>query len=417
MKQEKKHIITAIDIGTSKVTTLIAEVNMSGGFNITGVGVAPSEGVKKGHVVDLDLTTQSIFQSVNAAEKMANHVVVSAVLGVTGNHVSANSSHGSTSIADPVRGVTRDDMRRAVEASRKLLLPPDKQIVDIIEQEYTVDGQGGIRDPEGMSGTTLEVEVQIITGSSAFIRNLSRCVNKLNIDITTMVPAPMASGEAVLNEDEKEIGSIVIDFGAGTTEVAVFKGKMLKKARVFPVGSRHIDNDIAIVLGTSPREAERLKLEYGIAYVDETSAGEPVQMEHVGGEKKNQITRGMLCEIIHERVNEIARMVGHDLEADMPISVIPAGIVLTGNGSLLNGFSQVFEKTLGMNVRIGRPNYAGDHADEVSTPGFSTALGILRCTVQAISFSPLAAGGSRSILSDMLRSISRFFRGFFSKTV
>ena len=409
MKQDKNQIISAIDIGTSKVAALIAELKHPGTVTLLGVGVAPSEGVKKGIVVDMDKTTQAMYQAVNAAEKAAGQVIVKSVIGITGDHVAANTSRGFTKIADPARGVTTDDIHRAVESARRLLLPPDKQIIGVIEHDFTVDGHGGIRSPEAMSGNKLEVEVQIVTGAISFVQNLTRCINKLNIDIESFELASLASGEAAMNDDEKEVGTIMIDFGAGTTEVAVFRNHMLKKARVFPVGSRHIDNDIAVVLGTSAREAERLKLEYGIAYVDETVGGDPVEIEHVGGEKKTQIPRGHLCEIIHERVYELFKMIAHDLETDMPMSVIPTGVVLTGGGSQLAGLNKVAEQVLGMNVRIGRPYYEGAHADLVAGPEFSTSVGLLRLAARNAMHNDPGHGGPKTIF----RAASGFLRGLF----
>jgi cell division protein FtsA len=407
VKQDKKKLVSAIDIGTSKVVTLIAELKHPGTVTLLGVGVAPTEGVKKGIVVDMDKTTQSVYQSLNAAEKAAGQVIVKAAIGITGDHVAANTSRGYTKIADPARGVVNDDIHRAIESARRLLLPPDKQIIGVIEHDFMVDGHGGIRAPEGMSGNKLEVEVQIVTGAISFVQNLTRCINKLNVEIDSFELAPLASGEAVLNDDEKEVGTIMIDFGAGTTEVAVFKNHALKKARVFPVGSRHIDNDIAVVLGTSAREAERLKLEYGIAYVDESVAGDPVEIEHVGGEKRTQIPRGHLCEIIHERIFELLRLVAHDLETDMPMSVVPTGVVLTGGGSLLEGLPKVAEQVLGMNVRVGRPYYEGIFADLVTGPEYATSVGLLRLAARNAMHNEAVHGGP----NNLFRAASSFLRG------
>ncbi len=403
-----------IDIGTSKVVTLVAELKPDGGVTLIGVGVAPCEGVKKGIIVDMEKATHSVYRSVNEAEKTAGHVVVSATIGITGDHVAANASRGSVKVADPHRGVSLDDIHRAIEASRCLVLPPDKQIVSIIERDFTVDGHSGIRAPEGMAGNRLEVDVQIITGATAFIQNLSRCIHKLNIEIDSFELTPLASGESVLNDDEKEIGSILIDFGAGTTEVAVFKNRMLKKARVFPIGSRHIDNDIAVVLGTSAREAERLKLEHGIAYVDERVGSDPIEIEHVGGERRSQIIRGHLCEIIHERVLELFKIVLHDLETDMPMSIVPAGAVLTGGGSQLEGLNRVAEQVLGMNVRLGRPEYEGDMADKVAGPEFAASVGLLRLAARDAMIEAAAGGGGLSPL-NWPRAAAHFIRGLIGK--
>lgn len=412
MKKGKTRILSVIDVGTSKVAALIAGVNEDGSLGLIGVGVSPSEGMKKGVVTDIDKVAQSVYQAVNAAEKMANHVVVSAIVGISGNHVAISASRGMTKVNNPERGITREDMRRAVEVSRYLQTPADKQIIDIIEQEYTVDGQGGILDPERMAGNRLEVDVQIVTGTTAFVQNLIRCITKLNIEPEMLVLAPLTSGEAVLNEDEKEIGTVLIDFGAGTTGVAVFKNKMLKKSRIFPVGSRHIDSDIAIRLSVSLREAERLKLEYGMAYVDARVGSDPVEVELVGGEKKTQIPRGMLCETIYERVRETVKMVAHDLETDLPMSVTPANVVITGGGAKLEGLPQLVEQILGMNVRVGRPIYEGDHAGEIADPSFAAALGLLRYAARTVPLYSIPEHGGGAP-GHWLRMAAHFFRGLF----
>ncbi len=413
MKKEKNRTLSAIDVGTSKVTTLISEFGEDGGIKICGVGVAPTNGMKKGLVIDLDKVTQSIHSSVDAAEKMADRMIVSAYVGISGDHIGTSEQRGMTNINDPERGVTRDDMKRAVAASKCLLLPPQKQMMDVIQQGYLVDGHGGIDDPEGMSGNRLEVDTLIVTGSTAMAQNLTRCIMKLDISIDSMILSPLASGMAVLNDDEKEIGTILIDFGAGTTEVAVFHGNRIRKARVFPVGSNHINNDIAIVLGTSPKEAERLKLEYGKAYVDEQVGSEPVEIEHVSGEKQTKITRAMLCEVISARVYELIKMVRHDLETDLPISVVPAGIVITGGGSKLSGFGSVVEEVLNMSARIGEPIYSGEMSEKLQGPEYAAAFGILRCAARQITLGSFSASGDSSPLRSWYDSVANIFRGMF----
>jgi cell division protein FtsA len=412
LKTEKTRMLSAIDVGTSKVAALIAELSDKGGLRLTGVGSVPCEGMKKGVVTDIDRVTQSIYQALNAAEKMAGRVVVSATVGISGSHVGINEARGMTNVDNPDRGITRADVIRAMEASKQLTVPPDKQIIDIIRQDCTVDGQSGVRDPEGMCGGRLEVDVRIVTGATMFVQNLLKCVTKLNVEVESFVMTPVAAAEAVLNEDEKEIGTILIDFGAGTTSVAVYKKNQLGNARIFPVGSRHIDNDIAIVLGTSPREAERLKCEYGIAFVDERVGGDPVEIELVGGEKKSQITRGMLCEIIHERVVEIVKMVGYDLETDLPMTVVPAGIVITGGGARLVGLAHVVEQILGMNVRVARPIYMGDHAEEVAEPEFAAAMGMLKYAARAGSHHSTPEHGGFPA-RNLFRTAAQFLKALF----
>ncbi len=414
VSKDNKNIISALDVGTSKTVALIAELKDGGGFEIVGFGSAATEGVKKGVIVSLDKASEAMHLAVDAAEKMAGRIIESAVVGVSGNSLASSEQHGGVAVADPERGVSADDMRRAAEAAKTILLPPDKQVICTIEMDYTVDNHSGIKDPRGMSGSRLGADVQIVTGSTAMTQNLMRCLMKLEIGIDALAPTPFASGEAVLNEDEKEIGTVIVDIGAGTSGIAVFKSGVLRKVKVFPVGGWNFDNDIGIVLGASTREGERLKIESGIAYVDDRVGSEPVRIEHVSGEKEQQVTRGMLCQIIHARAMDMMKMIRHELETDMPISVVPAGVVLTGNGALLEGMREVAEQAIGMNARVGKPRYSGPHSDLVSEPGYAAALGLLAHAARLRSISG-ARRSETATSSALIRSVAGFFRGLFNK--
>lgn len=411
MKKEKTKIVAGIDVGTSKVCTTIAEMDFSGNFNLIGVGLSKNSGMQKGQVIDLDSVTQAVYQSLGEAEKSAGIVIDSAFVSIAGSHVTANSKRGTANVTDQVRGISIEDMRRAIDDSKNLLLPPDKQIIDVVDLEYMVDTQSGIRDPLGMSGSHIEVLVQIITGSSAFVQNLTKCVMKVGIHVDGVVYAPMAAGESVLNKDEKRVGMLLLDLGAGTTDVAVYQGGHLRNAWSIPVGGNHLDNDIAVRFGISHAEAERVKIEHGKAYMDGRDEGVPVQLHHVGGRDKTQVPRGMVCQVIQPRVVELMEMVQAGLEENMPPGVLPAGVVVTGGASLLQGMEYVVEQVLGYNVRIGSPIYHGQNAELVSGPEFATAVGLIQFSVRH-SFRKSATFGTKGF-KGFPQGLGSMLKGFF----
>jgi len=411
VKRDRKKIVTGIDVGTTKVCTLIAEIEPPEGFRIIGVDYSDNEGMEKGQVVNLDAVTQSIYQSLGKAEKSAGWVIDSAYINIAGSHVTANRKRGTANITDPVRGIMPDDLRRVIDDSKNLLLPADKQIVDVVDLEYTVDGQSGIRDPLGMSGSHLEVLVQIITGSSSFVQNLTKCVLKVGIQIDGIVYSPMAAGEAVLNRDEKEVGIILLDIGGGTTDVAIFQGGHMRNGWSIPVGGHHVDNDIAVRFGISHKEAERVKIEYGRTFLDGRDEGDPVELNHVGGQDKTQVPKGMICQIIQPRIGELLGMVQADLEENMPSTVLPAGVVVTGGTAQMDGMKFVVEQILGYNVRIGRPIYEGDRSEEIAGPGYATALGLIKFALVHSPRRALAAGGKGITLKNLPQIVTGFIRG------
>lgn len=382
MAKERARVITALDIGTTKVCALIANVKNGGSVEIIGIGVSQNEGMKKGLVTDLEKVELSIYQAVSGAERMAGTGVDTAFIGVSGSHIASNSAHGVSMVQDPRRGITAEDAARCIDAARVILLPPDKEVVDIVVQEFLVDGQGGITDPIGMAGSRLEARVQIITGASSFLQNLIRCVLKHDISVAGLILEPMASGEAVLSEDEKQIGVVLLDIGGGTMDMAVFYGGALCRARILPLGGNHIDNDIAVGLSTSLREAERVKIEHGRAYLSGVDESVPIEILPIGREKKVQIPKGLLCEIIQPRVTEMVRLVRMELDESEVTAIVPGGIVLTGGGALLEGFAEMASRMLDMHVRVGHPRYAGTHREMVSSPAFATGVGMLQCAVR-----------------------------------
>lgn len=374
-------IITAIDVGTRKVCTVIARWSGSDEFAIIGVGISRSEGMRKGLVVDLDAVTSSVERSVTKAERMAEVGVDSAFVGVTGSNIASTGTTGMAIVQEPRRGISRDDISRSIEASKIVMLPPEKEVLDVIVQEFIVDGHGGIADPLGMSGTRLETRVQLVTAASSFLQNIARCITRLDIKLNGLILEPFASGEAVLSDDEKQIGTLLLDIGGGTTDIAVFRNGSLSMARILPVGGDNIDYDVAVGLSTSVQEAERIKIECGRAYLSGTDESVPIEIQPVGKEEKIQVPKGLLCEVIQPRVTEMLNLVVREVEEADPGEAVPGGVVLTGGGALLEGMSEMVGRVFDAHVRVGTPRYGGRCSELVSSPIFATGVGLLRCAV------------------------------------
>ena len=409
MSKKTGRIINAIDVGTSKVVAVIADVDEQFEIDILGMGESECEGMKKGLVTDLDAVNRSVYRAVNAAEKMADRVVEKAFVSVSGGHLTSNLGHGVTNVHNP-NCITEDDKRRAIEATKYLQLPPDKEVIDIFEQSYSVDGNEGVRDPVSMSGSRLDVHVQILTGASAPIHNLVKSICRLDVTVQGLIPAPLAAGMAVLNDDEKDIGVAVLDMGAGTTDMALFRNGCLVRACVIPVGGEHVDNDIAVGLSTSLAEARRIKFKYGNALSEVEEEASPVELKLVGREDVSQVPQGLLCEIIHPRVRELFEIVGKEIEESGPVIAVPGGVVITGGASQLKAVDKVAEKVLQTHIRRGAPRGVRSNYEKVSAPPYATAVGIIRCA--AMKTVPGAESQPRS-KTDFLKPVSRFFRGLF----
>ncbi len=412
-KADENRIVAGIDIGTSKVCALVARVDEAGKISVAGAGVAPNDGMKKGLVVDIDKVSHAVFTAVDQAEKAAGCVAENVYVTVSGNHVTTNAGRGSAPVANPERGVAPDDVRRALDASKYLLIPPDKKIIGVIENDFTLDGHGGVTDPVGMAGSHLEVNVQIVTGATASVQNLLRSIDKVGIEVDAMMPAVLASGEAVLNSDEKKVGILLIDFGAGTTSLAMFRNGFMTDARVIPIGSSHIDNDIAVVLGTSPADAEKLKIEYGSVSPKLRDESTPVEVTLIGRDEKNQIPRGMLCQVIQPRIAELLDIIVKELRDSFSNATPPAGIVITGGGAHLPGMIEAVEQKLGYHVRLGKTLYAGENAARLGDPRFTAAAGLLRCAAARVGKMRYEQESQPSPFKGAWLTLVAFFRGLF----
>lgn len=375
----RKEYIAGLDIGTTKTCCVLAEADPeSRSLNIIGVGLTPSDGLRKGVVVDLDSTTQAIKDVVDKAQKQAGNIQVRAVVvGVTGEHISSLNSRGVIAITSPDKEVSFSDVERVVDASKVIVLPPEREIIHSIPRGFTVDGQDGIKDPAGMSGSRLEVETHIVTGSSTFIDNVVKCVQRAGLAVENTVLEPIATSASAVLAAEKDLGVALIDIGGGTTDVAVFTNGEIFYTAVLPIGGNHVSRDIAVGLRTSQEEAERAKIAYGCATLDMVEDGDVFEIASLGADEARELPKKILASIIEPRMEEILEKVRGELVKSGYLGMLPGGGVITGGGALLPGTVEFAEKVLGMPVRLGLPREIGGLCDTVQSPIYTTAVGLV----------------------------------------
>ena len=373
----EQSVLVGIDIGTTKVCVLIGEVTARGGVDVVGIGQAPSDGLRKGVVIDIDRTVQAVTSAMEAAERMSGLKVRSALVGISGSHVGSQNSRGMVAVSGPRHDVARDDTLRAIEAARAISIPNTREILHVIPRGYVVDGQSGVRDPIGMSAVRLEVETHIVTASSTSVQNLSKCVQRAGVEIDQLVLAALATAEAVLAEDDRELGAAVVDIGGDTTDVVIFQEGSISHAATIPMGSRSITADLGIVLRVTPDVAEALKLEQGTALPLEIDPDEVVQITSIGEDVPHGVTRRHVAEIVESRVFEILRFVAAEIESSGAANRLQAGLVLTGGGAQLPGLSRAARDQLGMSARVTAPRGLGGLTDSVAGPAYAAVSGLL----------------------------------------
>lgn len=372
-KGSSDRIIAGLDIGTTKVCAVVGEL-VDSSLEIIGVGIAPSKGIKKGVVINIDETVDSIKKAVREAEVMAGVKVNNIFVGIAGGHIKSYNSTGVIAIKS--RTVTENDKRRAIDAAQALNIPLDREILHVLPQEYIVDNQDGIREPLGMSGVRLEVKVHVVTAAVSAVQNVIKCCTKAGLDVQDIVLEQLAASEAVLTDDEKDLGVALVDLGGGTTDIAVFHNGSIKYTSVLAMGGNHITNDIAIGLRTATQEAEALKVKFGSAMASMVDKGEMVEVPSVGTRKSKIIPRTTLADIIEPRLEEIYALVNREVIKSEVSNFITSGIVLTGGGALMYGAIELGEQVFGMPVRVGIPKVSGV-VDLVSSPQLSTGVGLV----------------------------------------
>ena len=401
----RDHIISGIDVGTSKTTTLIATIAEDGDAQVIGVSTQPSKGLRKGQVVNIEEATAAISQSLEAAERMAGTSVGKAFISVGGNHIASQNSHGVVAVAEPEKEITGDDVRRVIEAAKAVSMPSSREILHVMPRGYIVDSQDGIVDPIGMTGVRLEVDTHLVTGGATAMRNLKKCVEELGVEVNGMVFGGLASAQSSLSETEKELGVVLVDIGGGTTDVAVFVEGALSYSSVIPIGAINITKDLAAGLRISLESSEKVKLLLGStpktpALSNEEERGKSSKTEKADEldvsalglpEELRTLSRKTLVEgIIKPRLNEIFTMVALELKRSGFGGMTPSGVVITGGGAMTVGAVESARRNLAMPVHIGMPGHASGLIDEITGPAYTAGVGLLLYGAKVDS----ASGGS-----------------------
>jgi cell division protein FtsA len=372
--------VAIIDVGSSKVCTLVGDLAGQPNVQVIGVGNVPSQGIKKGTIIDLDEATDAIRASVAKAERSSGLKISSAHVSIGGAHISATNNKGMVAVAGGGRTIEMADIQRAMESARTVPIPNTRDVIHVVPRRYNVDGQDGIRNPRGMQGFRLEVDAHIVTGAITAIQNLTRCVERAGVAVDNLILQPLASAESVLTPEEREIGVAVADIGGGTTDLALFADGSIYHTSSLAVAGYQISNDIAIHLRTPYAVAEELKARYGQASPHDIDPHEAIEISGFGNGGGRQVPRKALCEIVAARVEEILQMIAQDIGTSCYDGSLPAGLVLTGGSANLHGIEEVAGEILRIPVRIGKPRGVYGLVDTVSTPAFATSLGMLLWT-------------------------------------
>jgi len=396
---KRENVVVGLDIGTTKTCMIVGEIKELG-LDIIGLGSHPSEGLRKGVVVNIESTVESIRRAVEEAERISGCEIRSVYVGIAGGHIRGQNSLGIVAVKG--REVDADDVERAIDAAKAIAIPLDRQIIHTLPQYYVVDEQDGIRDPVGMSGVRLEAKVHIVTGAVTSIQNVVKSVNRVGLDINEIVLEQIASGEAVLSRDEKDLGVALIDIGGGTTDIAIFSEGSIKHTAVLPVGGNYVTSDIATGLRTPIAEAEKIKIRYGCAYMPMIPKDESIEVPSVGGREPREVSRQILGRIIEPRMEEILTMAYKEITKSGCEDILAAGGVMTGGASILEGIPELAAQIFNMPVRRGCPIKIGGLTDVVNSPLYATSVG-------------LVVYGSRNIEREMLSRaegnfISRVFK-------
>jgi cell division protein FtsA len=373
--RDTRNLLVALDVGTSKIVTLVAEITPEDTLNLIGMGSHPSRGLKKGVVVNIESTVNAIQRSLEEAELMADAKIREVITGIAGSHIKSFNSHGMVAIKD--KEVSQYDIDRVIETARAVNIPMEQQVLHILEQEFIIDGQGGVRQPLGMSGMRLEVKVHIVTGAVSAAQNIMKCVRRCGLEVKDLMLQPLASADAVLLDDERDLGVCLVDVGGGTTDIAVFTDGAIKHTSVIPIAGDQITNDIAMALRTPTKDAEELKISHGVALRQLASANEMIEVPGVGDRGPRELSRQTLAEVIEPRVEELYSLIQRELRSSGLEELLSSGIVITGGSALMKGMVELGEEVFHMPVRVGLPNYNGALAEVMRSPRYSTGMGLL----------------------------------------
>ena len=374
--KEEKNLIVALDVGTSKIVVIVSELQSDGILKIIGLGQHISKGLKKGVVINIESTMQAIQRAIEEAELMADCKIKDVYTGIAGSHIQSLNSHGMVTVKDSE--VSQMDVDRVIETAQAISLPPDQRVLHILTQEYIVDNQHDIREPLGMSGMRLEVKVHIVSGAITAAQNIIKCIKRCGLEVVELILQPLASSEAVLTKDEKELGVCLVDIGGGTTDIAIIKNGSIQHTAVIPIAGDQITNDIAVAFRTPTQSAEDIKIAYGSAVSYMASANEIIEIPLVDGHAPKKITTEVLSQVIEPRITELYELVRNELHRSRMGNAIASGIVITGGSSMMKGMINLGETVFNMPVRIGVPRDIDGLLQVVENPRYATGIGLLK---------------------------------------
>ena len=405
-------VVVGLDIGTTKVCAIIGRINEYNSVDIVGVGVSPSRGLRKGVVINIESTVNSVATAIEKAELMAGIEVKSVFSGIAGGHIEGINSRGVVAVSSRNKEISELEVERVIDAAKALALPMEREVIHVIPQEFVIDNQDGIKDPVGMSGVRLEAEVHIVTGAVASAQNIVKSVNRAGYAVNDIVLEPLASAMATLKDDEKELGVVLIDIGGGTTDVLIYLNGSIWHTNVLAMGGNHVTNDISIGLRTPVNAAEEIKRRWGIAMSGLVEPDEMIEVPNVGGRNPSRMPRQILAEIIQPRMEEIFFLVKEELDKKDFKDLLAGGIVLTGGASLLYGTEKVAEDVFGMPVRIGAPSGINGLVEEVSSPEFATGVGLVYYGINALPESFMENRGA-GLFNNIKHRMSNWLGEFF----
>ena len=407
---KKNSIVVGLDIGTSKVCVVIGEMTENG-VEIIGVGSHPSQGLRKGVVINIEGTVNSVKKAVEEAGLMAGCEIHTAFTSISGGHIKAFNSHGIVAVKN--KEVTQRDLERVIDAARAVAIPMDRDVIHVLPQDYIIDDQDGIREPLGMSGVRLEAKVHIVTGAATSAQNIVKCCNRTGLSVAEMVLAPLAAAEAVLSDEERELGVVLIDVGGGTTDIAIYHDGTVKHTAVVGIGGNHVTNDIAAGLRTPFNDAERIKQRHGCARASMVNSDERVDVPSVAGKGAGSVSRQILCEIIEPRLDEIFELVQKEVAKSGFEGALTSGIVITGGSMLLPGAVEMAERSFGLPVRLGVPARVRGLVDIIGNPTYATGVGLVLHGMKKHERTAVYRTRDDKILSKVKHRMSDWLSDFF----
>ena len=407
--------VVGLDIGTTKIGCVVAEVRDGAAVDVVGVGSAPSRGIRKGVVVNLDATVDAIKTCVEEAEMMAGVAVESAIVGIAGSHIRSFNSRGVVAVSGKDRTVSREDVKRVMDAARAVSIPQDREILHVMPQEFVLDDQNGITQPVGMMGSRLEANVHIVTAQTTSLQNLVTCANRAGVEVRDTVLEQLAISESILSQDEKELGVALIDVGGGTTDLAIFEKGSLWHTAVVGAGGEHFTNDLAVGLRTPIPDAERLKLQYGCALATMVEGDEGIEVPSVGGRKPRLLSRQVMAEILQPRAEEIFALIRDEIVRAGFEKLLNAGVVLTGGGSVLPGMVEVAEQIFDLPVRVAQPSGFGGLKDRALSPQIATSVGLALYAARHRPGAGRSSGLGIRVPVNLWQTLSTPFRRLFAR--